>query len=204
MSIQWGPDIATCGQRPAWITDQDKMSNQNGIGQWQYPKGSDAPNSTWSWEHIPAIRLPADHFAYKAIAAGLEPWAGGKDAPHDWDRGPVLLGCGRWVSGILYWNRDESDEDIIGYRKKEKTMTDTAPEAPNTDAMPTPDAIARELSIAQAQRNALGQIAAHWIGRFFALKAAGGDIPPANVVPSTEAALREVDAMMQQLAASGE
>jgi len=210
MKIKWGPSIALRG-RPAWLDSKTPCQCFWPDGGWS-SRACRPAEFDQLWERLLAIRVPADHFAYKAIAAGFEPWAGGDLPPIDWDQDKcVLVEDGSARPGFAWnWSAEPVNglgmklARIIGYHKKEKTMTEPAPEAPNTDAMPTPDAIARELATTQAQRNALGQIAAHWIGRFFALKAAGGDIPPANIVPSTEAALREVDAMMQQLAASGE
>ena len=114
-SIKWGEPLQLSG-RPAWLADDVPVKYISTI----------YPASTWMFNgRLGDYRLPADHFAYKAIAAGFEPWGGGDEAPADWDGGEVLERCGdratykesdwqNWQD----WLDGGSALDIIGYRKR--------------------------------------------------------------------------------------
>lgn len=117
-TIEWGREIPVNGKRPAWLSDDEVV--------WPVDAASETP---WSnpyavrdvhvWSLI-TIRLPADHFAYKALDAGFEPWGGGDSAPEDWDGGEVLLRNG-WTGlpspASTWWSHFDSGSYIIGYRK---------------------------------------------------------------------------------------
>lgn len=127
--IEWGRAIPVNGQRPAWLADDASISAQGSFSkEWYTPArfGVDV-----NWDHVSAIRLPADHFAYRALDAGFEPWGGGDAAPADWDgdRDGVLYRDGDSMGrGPYNWRHFESQSDIIGYRKKvEPTPVATRP-----------------------------------------------------------------------------
>ncbi len=134
-NIELGAVIAVDGM-PDWL-DREQMV----LGQWR--------GDTWykelTWKHcyafpddITAIRLPADHWAYPVIAKGFEPWAGGDDAPVDWDGGEVLLRNEEEVAGPAKYGRwywadysqhgfpmGQVTDDIIGYRRKAEPNAET-------------------------------------------------------------------------------
>lgn len=122
---QWGAEIAVNGVRPAWLAS----------GVWVNGRIAHRPSDGYEWQvakarwrdfrKLSAIRLPADHFAYKALAAGFEPWGGGDKAPEDWDGEKVLFRAGSRITGVTAdWRHTGSPADIIGYRKR----TDAAPD----------------------------------------------------------------------------
>lgn len=126
---QWGAEIAVNGVRPAWLGDGIRIKWSHAFG------GSETYAELLQWSpsggtRVNTIRLPADHFAYKALAAGFEPWGGGDKAPEDWDGKEVLLrnGC-TFPDARLDWRHIGSPVDIIGYRKR----TDAAQPTPDRD-----------------------------------------------------------------------
>lgn len=148
MEIEWGPEIAVDGERPEWLGDVDVGHTVTICGlETQYPWNTgDSEHITdmgeWVWPDIDAIRLPASHPAYIAIAKGFTPWSGGDEAPGDWDGGWVL-----WRDGTTHqcpsWNwkvgQDRPEEgpkpsDIIGYRRKAVPHRETAENCP--EALP--------------------------------------------------------------------
>lgn len=123
-----GAPIAVNGVRPVWLRNEDCYAIENSPGRWlSYRDGELVVTNRWSWGEAAnggrgfpiAIRLPADHFAYRALDAGFEPWGGGDTAPADWDGGDVL-----WATGTIGHAGDWRHEGfygasiIIGYRKK--------------------------------------------------------------------------------------
>lgn len=117
----WGDEIQVDGKRPAWLADDERIKWAN---DWHWGVTT-AEELSWAGglgaPPVETIRLPADHFAYLAIAKGFEPWGGGWVAPTDWDGDR---------SGILYrdgdtlgrqpntWGHLGGFSDIIGYRKR--------------------------------------------------------------------------------------
>lgn len=122
-AIEWGREIPVDGKRPAWLKGLVVCDVKTSAG-WRYPRGGLSATfaERWSWNYgegtpcITAIRLPADHFAYKAINAGFEPWLTDGTVPADWDGDRVLLDSGFLVVPT-HWRREPGIEDIIGYRR---------------------------------------------------------------------------------------
>jgi len=124
MGIEWGREIPVDGKRPAWLRDDDKFQwVAPGFGWAMWDTGLNYVRAE-GWTHADsttAIKLPADHFAYKALDAGFEPWGGGDSAPEDWDRHDTVLRRdgvileGRWANE---WRHRLGSTDIIGYRKR--------------------------------------------------------------------------------------
>lgn len=139
--IEWGAEIEVNGVRPVWLKDNEPLLKQHNC-----PDDADCHNA-WqelrtyqiSWLFAKAIRLPADHWAYIAINAGFEPFAGGNKAPEDWDQGEVLFGdfsvdhtsgsfsekdsiCWQWTDGKA------DDCDIIGYHNKKDADVSELPD----------------------------------------------------------------------------
>lgn len=118
MTIKWGDPIECNGVRPDWLRDDEPAEVENSPREWLEWSGC-----VWH-KFIQAIRLPADHPAYVALAHGFHPWSGGESAPDDWDGGAVLQRCGyeanpAGVSWVWPWRTDASEDyDIIGYRKR--------------------------------------------------------------------------------------
>lgn len=128
----WGEPIVIDFRRPEWLKDGDTYL-WSGSGESFSKYAETAPHS--GYDIIHSIKLPADHFAYKAIAAGFTPWGGGEAAPADYD--PVagfLFRNGETQNGTGWnWRSPqgsvESTHDIIGYKRKA--------EAPAVEAAPT-------------------------------------------------------------------
>lgn len=126
----WGAPIKVDGKRPVWLKDDDKCEptwledgHYGNLVEAEYVAG---------WENVTSIRLPADHWAYTAINAGFEPWAGGDAAPDDWDGNKVLLRKEEEYTNPDSWVWDFYKEtDIIGYKKR----TETNSELVNRDAI---------------------------------------------------------------------
>lgn len=123
--IVWGSAIEVNGIRPLWLDNDTPISfrfhkegNFSVMPSWRADK--------FEWSNKVDIRLPADHFAYTAIAKGFTPWGGGSEAPKDWDGGPVLFRDGDvWPHELAWWSHDsgreggpEGDSDVIGYHPK--------------------------------------------------------------------------------------
>lgn len=132
----WGREIRVDGVRPAWLTDDSPVSWRHfGSSEWTT---STANALSWAGSKycrpVSYVRLPADHWAYRALDAGFEPWAGGDNAPDDWEYAtPVLLSDGMEVlctsRGSAGWRRGDSFADIIGYRRKSEPTLRTSDEA---------------------------------------------------------------------------
>lgn len=128
MTINWGREIPVDGKRPAWLAENVRVGvgtkNSVAYGIWYGAINSD---TIWYAREILgdviSIVLPADHFAYKALDAGFEPWGGGDEAPEDWDGGRVLLSNGNVVGRIMHTDQWSGFTvhgwcHIVGYRKK--------------------------------------------------------------------------------------
>jgi hypothetical protein len=115
--IFWGEPIAVDGKRPDWLNDDGRTVDASFRGKWIGDVDGNIKNvNDWWWPDIDAIRLPADHFAYKAIAAGFVPWGGGDEAPADWDGGEALFECEQaWEPQLRSW---ATAGLIIGYRRR--------------------------------------------------------------------------------------
>lgn len=139
--IVWGDRIEVNAKRPHWIGDDQKL-----VVIWDHANGIVSQPNAWtpallsetrhtpSWDAVYAIRLPADHWAYKPLNAGLEPWAGGKFAPSDLDsaKGIMFRDGLQGPCLVTWWTHDGGDEggeandsDIIGYHPK--TITQPSP-----------------------------------------------------------------------------
>lgn len=116
-----GPEYKTNGKRPLWLKDGDgflvKYCGLDPI----FNKAC----SINDWSFVEYIRLPSDHWASRVIEAGLEPWAGGDEAPKDWDKSkPVLARDGRNIFSPIWWDHKNTPSDIIGYKKKESVVSE--------------------------------------------------------------------------------
>lgn len=133
--IVWGGPITVNEKRPIWLKDDDILRWYRNDG-----KGYDWENRYYkhtnlrmlSWCGVDTIRLPADHWAYLAIAKGFEPWLGSPErkAPSDWDGGLVLRRDGDIDTVGPYpasWDHIPNyapHRDVIGYRKKEEAVAE--------------------------------------------------------------------------------
>lgn len=110
-NVEYGPEIAVDGM-PDWLGEDEKV-----IGKWtkwlEYPRWKKCYAIP---EYITAIRLPADHWAYKAIDAGFIPWGGGDAAPEGVTDVLLRDGSPCATSGTgLRWTHIGLGGDIIGY-----------------------------------------------------------------------------------------
>lgn len=123
MTIKWGDPIECNGVRPDWLRDDEPAEIENSPREWLEWSGC-----VWH-NFVTAIRLPADHPAYVALARGFTPWCGGESAPNDWDGDRaqnILLRNGSTRKSVSSWAWRENssraghatDFDVIGYRKR--------------------------------------------------------------------------------------
>mgnify|MGYP000668013901 CR=1 FL=1 len=90
-NVEYGPEIAVDGM-PDWLGEDEKVIGRWGEDTW-YSGGPTWKKCYASSGVITAIRLPADHWAYKAIDAGFIPWGGGDAAARvDGQRRPAPNG----------------------------------------------------------------------------------------------------------------
>lgn len=122
----WGPEIKLdpAGVRPAWLKDEDRVL-WTCVGPHYGPElqAADLFSKAVNFHNpVIAIKLPADHWAYKAIERGFEPWGGGAEAPTDWDGRWFLYRKGEVVDAIRVgrpcFKHQYDALDVIGYRKK--------------------------------------------------------------------------------------
>lgn len=131
-NVEFGPEIAVDGM-PDWLGEDEKV-----IGRWDKTRWYDT--STWKKCYafsgvITAIRLPADHWAYKAIDAGFIPWGGGDAAPEGVTDVLLRVGSSHATSGTgLRWTHLGWEGDIIGYKRG--AGTDTAIDEIRTGDLP--------------------------------------------------------------------
>jgi len=124
---KWGGPIEVNGVRPEWLGDDELTVIKLSMDSYGTGPQELHVRQIW-WESTSAIRLPRDHPAYNALAAGFTPWGGGESAPDDWDGGEVLFADGD--AGSIFkdspcWNHDDPcPSDIIGYRKRAITNED--------------------------------------------------------------------------------
>lgn len=129
--MEFGREIAVNGARPDWLADDVSLRLRECGGDF-YDDVFEARAVDWHSE-LEAVRLPVDHFAYKALDAGFQPWGGGDAAPADWDQEAPLLRNG-FKGHVRSWKHDVNDHselyDVIGYRKRAepKSLHDMYPE----------------------------------------------------------------------------
>lgn len=114
--MELGPEIKVDGQ-PAWLSN-DQVIKPQWYGDHWYNDVAETQHCTHTL--LTAIRLPADHFAYKAIAHGMEPWGGGDEEPADFGGEILFRSLGdfpRKASVDMRWTHKGGCGDIIGYRK---------------------------------------------------------------------------------------
>jgi len=133
-NVEYGPEIAVDGM-PDWLGKDEKVIGRWGENTW-YSGGPMWKKCYASPGAITAIRLPADHWAYKAIDAGFIPWGGGdRWAYKAIDAGFIPWGGGdaapEGVTDVLFrggiscatsgtslrWTRTGWEGDIIGYKR---------------------------------------------------------------------------------------
>lgn len=114
-NLEYGAEIAVDGM-PAWLRDDEQV-----MAAWEnvwYSGGATWKKCYVSPEAITAIRLPADHWAYKAIDAGFIPWGGGDAAPEGVTDVLFRGGGPCATSGTgLRWTHIGWEGDIIGYKR---------------------------------------------------------------------------------------
>jgi len=136
--VEWGEKIPVNGVRPAWLRDSDSTAIRWAVAssEWDF---SVSDNPYWKnfhsgdWRAICAIRLPADHWAYAPLRRGFTPWAGGSEAPADWDGGGAVCRNGSVARCPSYWthrpNPDWSGQwDVIGYRQRAAEQPEEIPQ----------------------------------------------------------------------------
>lgn len=137
---QWGDPIEVNGERPVWLGDDDLLQYQtaNGWADKWWPDEGMSAGRNWvaaSWHSTQRIRLAADHWVYEALRRGMVPWAGGDEAPGDWDGGDVLLAPeDRWEDEEMLsgdnpfidrcWKPLTGHARIIGYKRRETVQFD--------------------------------------------------------------------------------
>lgn len=115
-NVEYGPEIAVDGM-PDWLGEDEKVIGRWGEDNW-YSGGPTWKRCYASPGAITAIRLPADHWAYKAIDAGFIPWGGGDAAPEGVTDVLFRGGISCATSGTgLRWTRTGWEGDIIGYKR---------------------------------------------------------------------------------------
>lgn len=148
--MEYGPEIKRgsdawpeTDERPVWLNDPKcrvmslhadgyedtntlhHLAGMDGTADW-FKLGSHSDGA----DDIIAIRLPADHFAYKAIEAGFTPCNG---KPDDWDGGVIFTcypGCdGREIVPPIrdeMWSaNDPYYAPVRGYHRKSTKQTVT-------------------------------------------------------------------------------
>lgn len=118
-SEEWGAEIPIVdGVRPVWLGDGDVMQWRLRHDKLWMGIGNRAEAYSM-WDTFYSIRLPASHWAYLPLSRGFTPWAGGEDAPGDWDGGKVLFrNAGVWSGRGASWRHEVDNGDIIGYRRR--------------------------------------------------------------------------------------
>lgn len=168
--IVWGAkiDASNKGKPLPWLKDDEEVYCHWGKG--VCGGGPYDADCVHGWDEEFQIRLPADHFAYTAIAEGFEPWGGGEKAPDDWDGERTLARNGeiaRWASWTHPWRQGrDCAHDIIGYKRKVDAAQYTVPASdiaptPTPMPVPTPEHAAKTLRDEFAMA-ALVRIAAHY------------------------------------------
>lgn len=142
--MTYGPEIKrgsdawpTTDERPVWLGTGVSLGYQRDDGAC-YGPDEDMPGF-WTerdiiangkgWASVVAIRLPANHWSYRAIEAGFTPCNG---KPADWDGGTVIAhddSNGRTNIGpkniMQSWEGDRNWCRIIGYHRKSTKQTVT-------------------------------------------------------------------------------
>lgn len=151
---EWYGPIKVDGKRPAWLADDDR------VRWWYDDKGAyrEVTACTLNWKgecswRVKSIKIPVDHWAVAPLKAGYEPWAGGENAPDDWDGEGVYYRDGTTEGGSyspFYWskyqgNEEAGDCDIIGYRKRKDEGHGEKPNAATSREDVIREKVVREL-----------------------------------------------------------
>ncbi len=194
--IQWGDPIAVNGKRPAWLGDDGSVLVWNAE---RIPSTPGSGPAGYDWDEIKDIRLPAGHFAYRAIAAGMEPWGGGDAAPAD-RSSDALLRSGKVIGIPAFWGWStlKPENDVIGYRKRAPTFEDhlSAPVFGTEDVTwrwiaPMPDPMRERVNESQVRNAEISAAAGKLAGRRW---------PQATPAPDTVTIRRMTEAEAMALA----
>lgn len=114
--MEFGRELDGSNGCPEWLAHDVKI-----MGFWLEWAGPYSVDCVQGFgESYFKFKLPIDHFAYKALDAGFEPWGGGDEGPEDWDGGACIMRDGVQTYPA-YWAHNYGDSDIIGYRRRETT-----------------------------------------------------------------------------------
>lgn len=159
--IFWGAkiDAANDGKPLPWLKDDEQVFCHWGEETCGGPYHVDCVHG---WGDGFKIRLPADHFAYTAIAEGFEPWGGGENPPADWDgdANAILYRDGK-NPDYRAWVHFGSGPDIIGYKRKVDAAQYTVP-APDIAPQSTPEHSPKTLRDEFAMAALAGLAAGHY------------------------------------------
>jgi hypothetical protein len=125
--IEWGPEIACAGAKPAWLENEARVLWAAGPTRFKYQ--AMAGDLCWGAGRlspraggVDAFKIPAEHWAYPAIDGGFVPWPGGEKAPEDWDGAEILFRDGGRANaskgGEPFWFHGFGRKDVVGYRKR--------------------------------------------------------------------------------------
>ena len=138
--MELGKPVEINGVWPKWLDGDTPIAIRRGDGKWYFEDNPVPSVHTSDKVAVTALRLPVDHWAYPVLAAGFVPWAGGDEAPGDWDGGEVLRrgdpSYGAYPKPWIDWyevnqrwfhvGHDGKFADIIGYKPRAEQVQELA------------------------------------------------------------------------------